>query len=321
MSFGLFWLSSVVLSNFMFIVSVLRGVKDIVDEGYKISNNINKSDNIEQNNENILSYLVLFVPFLNILTALSFSALIIQDKDVLFDMFKSRNMLEEMTKEEIDEYSKKPTLLNALKVCIQNKNINEISDKEELTFKLSFEDIDGIIEYTFEKDDVKIVNSTIDSNKYNLNTQKNLVKAAIKFIYKREIIKFESDDELFNYYLSNTDKLLNRINDFKIMKEDQDKIKNYFLEFEFVDKYNEIKLNKEKIDNLEKEISTLETEENIYEKLELINKLKVEYKRLLSEAIIINNNLSNYCEDIHKIEDIKDEEVKENVKKHSNVMK
>ena len=170
MSFGLFWLSSVVLSNFMFIVSILRGVKDIVEEGYRITfNKTNKADDL--NNDNLLSsYLILLVPFLNILAMLSFSALIINDKGILFDMFKSENMLKKMTKEEIDEYSKKPTLLNAFKICIKS---NEKISKNPI-FRVSFENIDGIIEYTLENDDIKIINSTLDNNKYDFKTQKNL---------------------------------------------------------------------------------------------------------------------------------------------------
>lgn len=313
MSFGLLWLSSVILSNFMFIVSILRAIKDVVDEGYRISVH-NKINNEE---ENLLSYLILLVPILNVFAMLSFSALIINDKGILLDTFKSKNMLEKMTEEEYQQYSKNPTLLNAFKMCINN---NKEYNNENLTFKLSFENIDGIIEYTLENDDVKIVNSTMNS-KYDYKTQINLVKATLELFYQREITKFKNEEELVNYYLLNSDKLLNRLNDFKIMTEDQEKIKIYFLEFEFMDKYKEILLNKEKIDNLEKEVNTLEKDkENIREKLELINKLKSEYKRLLSDAIIINNNLSNY-EDFDKIENIKDEEVKQYVKEHSNVMK
>ncbi len=312
MSFGLFWLSSVVLSNFMFIVSILRGVKDIVEEGYRITfNKTNKADDL--NNDNLLSsYLILLVPFLNILAMLSFSALIINDKGILFDMFKSENMLKKMTKEEIDEYSKKPTLLNAFKICIKS---NEKISKNPI-FRVSFENIDGIIEYTLENDDIKIINSTLDNNKYDFKTQKNLVKAALELFYQREIIKFKSEDELIKYYLSNN-KLLNKVNDFKITAEDQEKIKIYFLKFEFLDKYNELLLDQEKIDNLEKEITTTENKDIASEKLELINKLKLEYKRLSREAIIIKKNISNY-ENIDKIENIKDQNETKYIKKYNN---
>ena len=309
MSFGLFWLSSVVLSNFMFIVSILRGVKDIVEEGYRITfNKTNKADDL--NNDNLLSsYLILLVPFLNILAMLSFSALIINDKGILFDMFKSENMLKKMTKEEIDEYSKKPTLLNAFKICIKS---NEKISKNPI-FRVSFENIDGIIEYTLEND---VINSTLDNNKYDFKTQKNLVKAALELFYQREIIKFKSEDELIKYYLSNN-KLLNKVNDFKITAEDQEKIKIYFLKFEFLDKYNELLLDQEKIDNLEKEITTTENKDIASEKLELINKLKLEYKRLSREAIIIKKNISNY-ENIDKIENIKDQNETKYIKKYNN---
>ena len=84
-----------------------------------------------------------------------------------------------------------------------------------------------------------------------------------------------------------------------------------------MDKYNELLLDQEKIDNLEKEITTTENKDIASEKLELINKLKLEYKRLSREAIIIKKNISNY-ENIDKIENIKDQNETKYIKKYNN---
>ena len=60
MSFGLFWLSTVVMSNFMLGVSLLRVVKDIVDDGYKI--HVTKKPERIKNESDLPTYLILLIP-------------------------------------------------------------------------------------------------------------------------------------------------------------------------------------------------------------------------------------------------------------------
>ncbi len=283
MSFGLFWLSTVIMSDFMFIVSIFRAIKDLVDEGYKLTAENKTLEKEDNDNSNISTILILLVPVANILSMLSFSALIINNKNILFDIFKSKNMLKEMTKEEIEEYRKNPTLLNAVKTCLKRKQ--EEKREEKLEFKLSFENLEGQINYALENSEVKIISSTVDSNKYDEDTQKNIVSSVLKLVYENEFNKFASKEEFDKYILSNPNVLLDQLKNYKVTKENEAIIKRNYLLFKLMDKYNEAMFNKKAAEKLEKEELTSE-------KLELINKLKSKYKELILEAAKIDSDLS-----------------------------
>ncbi len=287
MSFGLFWLSTVVMSNFMLGVSLLRVVKDIVDDGYKI--HVTKKPERIKNESDLPTYLILLIPVANIISMLSFSSLVINNRNVLFDEFKSRGLLKEMTDKEKEEYSKNPSLINAFKMCIKADKDEKIEvKKEELILKLSFESIEGEIEYTLNDNEVKIISSTVDSNKYSEQMQRNIVKSALKLIHDEN---FKTKENYNKIASSNPNKIIKKIKNYKITRKDEDIIKRNYLNFVILDKYNEALKNKKEAEKLEKELS--ENKELSSEKLELINKLKAKYKELILEISKINNNLSN----------------------------
>lgn len=287
MSFGLFWLSTVVMSNFMLGVSLLRVVKDIVDDGYKI--HVTKKPERIKNESDLPTYLILLIPVANIISMLSFSSLVINNRNVLFDEFKSRGLLKEMTDKEKEEYSKNPSLINAFKMCIKTDKDEQIEvKKEELILKLSFESIEGEIEYTLNDNEVKIISSTVDSNKYSEQMQRNIVKSALKLIHDEN---FKTKENYNKVASSNPNKIIKKIKNYKITRKDEDIIKRNYLNFVILDKYNEALKNKNEAEKLEKELS--ENKELSSEKLELINKLKAKYKELILEISKINNKLSN----------------------------
>lgn len=120
MNYLIMWLTTIVLSNIMDFANYMRLYKDLADSGYKFNMEKLKEFGLNTNNENKILRLI---PGLNMLNSVKKTMTYNDIRENAIDSLRVMNMLEEMTKEELNEYQKKPTGYNALKIANKTENL------------------------------------------------------------------------------------------------------------------------------------------------------------------------------------------------------
>lgn len=185
MNFLIMWLCTIILSLGMTAISSMKLIKDIADLGYKINmKEIDRLDRISNNSNNniLLSFLI---PFYNIMFAMQVTLEYNNDKSTPINVLNVIGLLNEMNKEELEEYSKNPTLLNALYVSVvSNKEQDDLDKDLDLTNAsyIKFED-DGSEVYFDTNDefyDIIILKVTGPLSKLSKNKQLKKVREAYR---------------------------------------------------------------------------------------------------------------------------------------------
>lgn len=126
MSFIGFWVSSCILSYFMEVISEGRIFKIAADNGYKLDiknySKIFKSLSTDQSEKiNKLNKIMYFIPFFNIVSVFMKNIMLNENADVIISFYINNGILTEMSKEECEEYNKKPTIINSLIVPFKSE--------------------------------------------------------------------------------------------------------------------------------------------------------------------------------------------------------
>jgi len=179
MNFLIMWLCTIILSLGMTAISSMKLIKDIANLGYKINmKEIDRLDriNFNSNNNILLSFLI---PFYNIMFAMQVTLDYNNDKSTPINALNVIGLLDEMNKEELEEYSKNPTLLNALYVSvISNKEQDNLDKDLNNASYIKFED-DGSEVYFDTNDefyDIIILKVTGPLSKLSKNKQLKKVR-------------------------------------------------------------------------------------------------------------------------------------------------
>ena len=139
MNILLTWISTIIISKVMNVITVSRILKDIYYSGYKI--NSTEMKKIKVNNTNKIRN---YIMFLNIFDSINMGIKYLNNQNEMINFLFVNNSLEEMTKEEKESFRKKPTIINAILISENTKKNEEIKiDKEsELKniIKISFLD-------------------------------------------------------------------------------------------------------------------------------------------------------------------------------------
>ncbi len=117
--FGI-WGITIITSLICEISNELKIFKEIADLGYKFNLNKTKSiqNNIAPNSNN--SLLRMYIPFYNLYAVLKGKIMYEQNKEMIFEQYEKLGIIEEMTEEEKEEYSKNPTGWNAMIIASHN---------------------------------------------------------------------------------------------------------------------------------------------------------------------------------------------------------
>ena len=133
------WFLGICLGSFFVsvgidVIGTLKVNKAAADEGFKINNFkiLKTAENMNKNTFN-LAFLLLIIPILNIFLSLKRNSEIILNPGERLDQYYIMGALEEMSDYEKEEYSKKPTGLNALLV----KSLYEVKLQNAIKFKVN----------------------------------------------------------------------------------------------------------------------------------------------------------------------------------------
>lgn len=118
MELCLFWITTIICSFGMNISVSYKMIKDLADNGYKLNlRNIEKlCEQMKDDNVTKIDYLKTLIPILNIMESIDLVIKYNNKREFIIDCFRVSGTLEEMTKEEVEIYMKKPTGLNASKL-------------------------------------------------------------------------------------------------------------------------------------------------------------------------------------------------------------
>ena len=122
MNFIGIWLITIITSVVSEFINELKIFKDVADAGYKL--NIEKMNNIQSsisNDTNNNLYLSLMIPFYNMVSVIKRKNTYENNKEMIFEQLDKLGMLDEMTEEEIKEYSKNPIGWNAVIMTANTK--------------------------------------------------------------------------------------------------------------------------------------------------------------------------------------------------------
>lgn len=195
------WLITIIASFIMEISQEMRIFKDVADAGYKMDikrlSELSSQLNPNIKKANLISFLI---PFYNILTVMKNTIVYNNYRNIILDQLSVIDALEEMSEQELLEYSKKRTGFNAIKVALNTEirlsRAKMISIKDS---KIYFETGDNGIE---------ILKVEGRASKLTLEEQIQLVKSVMY-----ELIK----DDLSNYDESVAQELRNEYGDMDIL--------------------------------------------------------------------------------------------------------
>jgi len=215
------YLLTIIVSLIMMGNVLTRIIKDIGLSGYLLkfedNNNEDKTDDNPELSKKIL--LSLFTPGINIAFAMKLGSEYIKERSLFLDSLNVMNLLIEMTEEEKEKYSKKPTFFNFMKLAI-TKESNDLANEFNLNDK----------KFTFAKENPKIDNNIRkqnersynllyldDDNKIFFETDENLANLTIisatgafanLSIEKQETLVYKSIEATLKNYLSSYDDFL-----------------------------------------------------------------------------------------------------------------
>jgi len=116
------WIGTIIASFQMQMCTVSKMLKDIADNGYKIdikkATELSNQLNPDAAKINLISFLI---PIYNIVSVLERGMLYNNVRNTIIDRLKVIDCLASMSKEEEEEYKKKPTALNAIQIMIREQ--------------------------------------------------------------------------------------------------------------------------------------------------------------------------------------------------------
>lgn len=115
----------------MFAALKIKIIKDIFDNGYKISYN-NQENNQGEYEEKKDNYIDLLLPIYNIIFVIKTSLDYIKNKDIIIDDSISDNLIKEMNELEKEVYEFNPTLSNGMFISKNNEEIKKITISNQL---------------------------------------------------------------------------------------------------------------------------------------------------------------------------------------------
>ena len=204
MEFLLFCLGTTVASYFMDVTNGLRMFKDVADAGYKID--LKRMSELQQQlmpDLKKINFLSMLIPVFNILQVLKKTMQYNEIRPMILDQLSAINALEEMSELEKQEYSKKPTLLNALVVPLKT----DIRLTKASSMKIKTGDVTGEVFYEWHDrksfDNITILKATGDISKLSEQDQKKKIIEAYKGFVEEGIKKYGDVDGLINAIRSN----------------------------------------------------------------------------------------------------------------------
>lgn len=180
MGFVFFLGGTIILSIVLDVKNEMRLYKDMADLGYKLNSKkyteVQKKMVPDAAKVNILS---LFIPIYNIFTVYKRTLQYNDIRSVAYDQLNVLGVLDEMSDLEKKEYAKKPTgfraVFSPLIVEMRLMGADKISFNEgDIYYKL--------VKKGKSKIDIKIVDTTVDTEKVSLNEQKEMIKDARKIL-------------------------------------------------------------------------------------------------------------------------------------------
>lgn len=174
MKYFIMWLLTVVVSYFMEIMSELRIFKDAADAGYKVDLQRLKdiSAQINPDGDKIFT-LSLLIPIFNMINVLCRTKKFDEDRGFLLDELRVIDALDEMSKVEQEEYSKKPTLFNALFIPFIVKK--RLLDSELVVVMIENKPGEIYYEVGDESDDITILASYGSASKLTVDEQRRTI--------------------------------------------------------------------------------------------------------------------------------------------------
>lgn len=165
----------------MFIVIILRMLKDMADAGYKL---YLKGETNTSNN----TVIYFFIPLLNIIYMLKISIEFANNKQFMIDEFNVLGYLEEMSENEKKEYNKNPTGLNAILITL--KPYEEIKPVHSITFKNNNTTNEILFNISNDGEDIKIIHANGFIAKLSFDEQKQLIRKTIAKIISNDFSEF-----------------------------------------------------------------------------------------------------------------------------------
>ena len=197
----LFWLGTSITSYFMELTNELRMFKDVADAGYKID--LKKMSELQKQlnpDASKITFLSMLIPIFNIMQVLKNTIQYNNIRPMILDSLNAIDVLEEMTEFEKQEYSKKPTLLNAIIVPLKT----EIKLNNASLMKITTGDVSGEIFYEWKSlDDITILKSTGKISKLSEEEQKKKIIEAYKGFIEQGIKKYGDADKFIDAIKSN----------------------------------------------------------------------------------------------------------------------
>ncbi len=119
----LVWISTIIVSKTMDVITTFKIIKDLADEEYKIKPDKLSSlkDELNNNDESIFNKLKGYIPFVNIFNSMLNGLDYASNKGQTLDQMYLLDVIERMDKEEIEEYNKKPSTIRALLIANKDK--------------------------------------------------------------------------------------------------------------------------------------------------------------------------------------------------------
>jgi len=196
MKYLFMWLLTIIISFGMDITIVGKFFKDIVDCGYKIDlkkwmSIPNPSDNDDNRKKRTL--LVYFVPIFNIMQSLKNAVVYSESRDMMLDQLRVMDVLKEMSKDEKEEYAKKPTIFKAMSLTL----ISEILKSRATRVNFEVNGEAGEIVFDYKNNDIVIYETNGIASKMTVEEQKNKVKEIFGKFFLTIDEKYGSIDNFF----------------------------------------------------------------------------------------------------------------------------
>lgn len=181
-----FWLFTQILSEGLRFQTELRILKDLADNGFKVTNTENNIYfDMKPPEDKQYLFLRRFLPGINIIDAMEKMVEYKNTRNVLVDSFLIRGSIGLMTDYEQKVYEENPTALNAFKINF--KSDMKINNAKQVTL-----DDDTEVWFDFgrekhNKDEIVIYKSIGPSSRESIKTQKSLVLNTLQSRLKKDI--------------------------------------------------------------------------------------------------------------------------------------
>ncbi len=188
MKMFIFWLTSSIMCLTMEFINELQLFKYLADCGYLINiQRLSEFSNLNPDDKSDKKLLLsLIIPILNFATVFNRTQIINQSLPIIIEQFRVTDCIDEMTKEEKEEYQNHPTAFKALVLSVKRdmKNMpptsnskkdfdNDSEDKEKLEDNKSKEDIIGNDKNSFYRQQLNQYKKLLEREKDKLLEQKN----------------------------------------------------------------------------------------------------------------------------------------------------